>query len=532
MREATFGDFRGEKRPMPEVQHTRLTGLTLRIILVGGLFWGWSLEGVPAEKAAVYRSIRTDLPRRLDEIDLPQYKLRECVGGWETRSKHFVVFSTNSRDEAVWAIREMEQCWSDIFRLADPWTDVHRKPSFGIGAVNVQIAKEAVHPLARPAAGPRKMNYYTDIYIDLADGPLALRERRPQIREEAFRAFMRAAQMEQTLPDWVQTGLATYISGAPLPDGPTEHLDLPKPVTFDETGSWARRTVSDRMAPLAENRRRASLWVKYLLEGNDARYAPDFFAALAAAVEEQPQTPFVPADGVRGVVRFEPRVRASNRFPLQDLMMTPTVQRKLPDWLADPMAGQPTIEPKSADLPIDERVRKMVLILKLIKRFGISTAQIVQPKVYEFDAAGSEPLEVESPVNVGLSELYRRLIDPEQPHWATLDTDGRLLLWSDHQRLAAIFNDPNVRYRCYRRDGQRVLEASFQTGETFEAKLVDNPDAPNRPIARVSRKPVMENSAETSPDSEKSTPADTTSLPSKKAEHAAPSGTSSVKADG
>jgi len=246
------------------------------------------------------------------------------------------------------------------------------------------------------------------------------------------------------------------------------------------------------MAPLVEDRPAAMLWVRYLLEGNDAEQADAFFTALRATAAGQRQDPFFPGDGVYGVVRFDNRVPPETGLPLKQLTTGPAVQQELSEWLADRDIGQPIVETSPGEMPLDERQREMVLILKLARRFAQPAVVPIQPEIHEFGADRTttwvpEPPPAQPP---SVSALYQRLSDAELPRWATIDTDGSLLLSRDRRRMAEVFANPNRRYRTYLRDGQTVLEAAFATGDVFEAWLEENPDNPKRPIAHVQRVPA------------------------------------------
>lgn len=476
-------------------------------VLWGGLVAAmlWACQGSPvaaAEAIVVYRSLCAEGDDRLDELDLPRRTQRTCHWGWEVRTRHFVVFSTVSPEQANWTAQEMERAWSDTGLLADQWTDVHRRPKFGIGAVSVLVSDRPLHPDAQPAPGPRTTNYSPNLYINLGDGPSPREERLPELRREAFLAFLRATGQDQVLPDWAQVGLAAHLSGAEPPNGSIQSPDPPQRARDQPTVAWARRVVADRMAPLRMDRERAILWVRYLLEGDDAKYAVTFLAGLRALVAGHSQDPFLPGDGVRGVARFETRLPPERRSPLEQLTMTRGIRQEFADWLADANVGQPVVETIPAEMPLDERQREMLLILKLARRFALPPAEPIQPKVFEYGtdrtATILSPPTVSEPVSV--AELYGRLSDPDLPPWATLDTDGSLLLSRNRKRLAEVFTNPDRRYRTYERDGYLVLEAGFATGDVFEAWLEENAENPRRPVARIRRKPIDRMDEEPPPD--------------------------------
>ena len=445
------------------VTHLRMIPIFLALLVL-------CLAGprVVAEEV-VYRSLRAENHNQLDERHLPEEGLRTCHQGWEMRTRHFVVVCTSSAEQARWLAHELERSWSEIGRLADPWTAVHRQPTFGIGAVNVLVTDRPVQPRARPGAGPRNGSFEPDIYINLSDGPSRLPERLPQLRQEAFRAFLRVAQLDQVLPGWVQAGLAAYHAGGePPPD---------------------------------EQARSAVLRVRYLLEGDDAQFAPALFSAMAATVSGHPQDPFSSAPGTHNGAWFYRDGRSGEQSALEEMSRTPQWQEGFRAWLADPHAGQPVVQPEPRDLVLDKRHLEMVLILKLARRFSAPAAEPIQPKVYErgTDRTAAMLPQTQPSAPLTLQALYYRLSDAKMGPWATLDTDGSLLLSQDRQRLAQLLADPSQQYRTYWRDGHAVLGRSFPSGEAVEAWLEENPKDPKRPIAHVVQKSSPGRAREVSP---------------------------------
>ncbi len=408
---------------------------------------------------------------------------------FESRTKHFVIVSMSplGRQQADWAARRTEQIWEEVCLLANQWTDVHHNPKFGMGAVEVLAIGSPWHPHMQPAPGPSKLNMQPIIYMPHANMPGDLEVKRlARLRREIFMSFLRVSQADMVLPDWVQLGMAQYFSGEPAPQKPMARLDVPAEIQRYGTGVWARRAVQDRMFPLNEDRLQAVLWVDYLLRGNDAEYAPQLFAAMSRELDAHMQDPYSPGEGIKGTERFEPPVSTvPRRHPLHDLLRSTPIQSTLGDWLNDREVGQAIIEPDPKNLVLDERHREMVLILKLMQRFGMSRSNPIRPRVHQFGVGTYEPTSAQTPSAVGLSTLYERLVDPRQPRWATLDTDGSLLMSSNHARLAELLKNPDRRYRTFRRDKHLALEVAFETGEVFEAWLEKNIKNPKRPIARI-----------------------------------------------
>jgi len=423
----------------------------------------------------------------------PSHIAETSARGWTVRSEHFVVLATTSRDDAALAAGELERTWTQISRLADHWTDVHRRPGFGVGAVSVVLADHARHPRSQPAFGPSLANPDPQIQLNLADGPWTLQDRLPQLRAEAFSAFVDLAGQNLLLPPWVQTGLASYFSGEPLPPpGTLSQLTLPEPFVPPTKGAWARRAFEDRglaAAPSQQQAGQAAYWVRYLLEGDDAAHAYSFFDALGTAVAKGSRDDLSATQKARAV---EPKIAArppQDPVDIERLAGTVLQNGAVSEWLADPNVGQPIVASEPKDLPLDERHREMVLILKLAQRFGrdAATTTTTTTKVYEqgVQLAEESPAKTDVP---DLPRLYRQLSD--QPRWATIDTDGSLLLSSDKDRLASIFERNDLAYRTERQGDRWALEATFPTGEVYQAWLEANPDRPRRTIARIRLKPA------------------------------------------
>lgn len=459
----------------------------LGIAVVASLTWS-SLVSVPADAGGpVWRGMQEGGSLRAARPD----RLREMSHhGWTVNSEHFVVVATTSQADAAWAAEEFERTWTAIGRLADQWTQVHRQPGFGQQGVCVVVTQEPRHPRLASTAEPT-LNPGLDIFVNLSDGGAPLKDRLPQMRSEVFAAFLCVCRHEMLLPEWVEVGLGAYFSGEPAPEAPFGSLTPPDPFVPPTKGAWARRVMLGPGSVSMENPQQAAqaaLWVRYLLEGDDAQYADQFFTALSTTLAQGTRDGLSSTQKARGAAP-----RWVEPLPLETvswgrLTKDRIASREIADWLADRNVGQPLVEPNPQELPLDERHREMVLVLKLAKRFSQATGTSIGPKVSEYRAKPSAEASVPPEEPISIAALYQRLTDPATPRWATIDTNGRLLLSSDRQRLAAIFTAPDRTYRTYEQDGHVVLEASFQSGEVFESWLEENPTNPKRPIARVRRK--------------------------------------------
>lgn len=243
--------------------------------------------------------------------------------GWEVRTQHFIVFCTTTRQQAQWAASQAEEALVDTQRLSSRWTDRGRQQRFGRPAIGIFITDRPLD--ARNPGGPRLAltDYGHDIYINLQSGTAELSQRLPQLRRETFNAQLRSYGQDQLLPKWVQTGLANYIAEEKL-------------------------SAVNQMETLAiQTNRRETLLVKYLIEGDDARHATDFFAAMSATIAQYRPDPFgSPVGWNERVLRLPPgNRRLPRRFPLEELVATPAVQQGFAKWLAEPKQGQSGPQP-------------------------------------------------------------------------------------------------------------------------------------------------------------------------------------------
>lgn len=442
------------------------------VVITAGVLLGAEPTAAPAQ---IRRYTAPQWSSRWDQRLVANRAGRVSHSGWEKRSSHFAVFSTHGPEEAAWTAQQLERAWADFGNLADQWTKTHRRPVSSLGAVSVLVVDRPHFSSVRPN-GPNRFDGSPDLCFSLADGPLDART--AQLRTEACRAFLRQTQQDQVLPEWVQTGLIAYVSGEEPPWGEVTRMDLPP--------RSSQAAFRGRPHP-ADDPRVSVLWVRYLIEGRDACHAPEFFAALAAMVAQQPRSsqsftfhrtePFTAADR-----------SGSRTSPVDALVEAVARSEDIAPWLHDPDLGQPVLMPESGDRE-DPRYRELALILKLQRRFPPQATQKSGLKVQEFGREApqrsAEKPQQATPVAL---QLYYRLTDPQLAVWATIDVDGRLLFSHDRRRLKSVLDNPDRTYTTVRRaDGIEVLHAAYANGDVLEAWLEENPGSPERPLVRVRR---------------------------------------------
>jgi len=394
-----------------------------------------------------HRSIRQPQLHPHDNRDWPRYRRRKSQLGWEYYSRHFVVTSTTGPDQAEWIARDLEATWQRLGRLADFWTDAHHQPTFCISAVSVMVTDNWQQANGPTPGGPRTLNDDPGIYISLAPGRPDLAGQLPQIRREAVRSFMRVTQLDQVMPDWVQTGLAEFVAEEEAGDVPGKPQPIAAPAApkmkvqefradaaetvakaneeaaSDRAGvvnsgsiatssgrsagepsirsqaplpvflaSPPQRTSEDTVPAVPTDPIESSAWVRFLLTGYDGRYSPVLLRALGETVAARGHDRERWAIVSQGVWRppIDPRLFRENWQPSELLLSRRVVAPgELDDewghWKADPLVGQPIL--MAENLTGQEAYAaagQMIVLLKLADRYGAS-GDIVAPRITTFE---------------------------------------------------------------------------------------------------------------------------------------------------
>ncbi len=427
------------------------------------------------------RSVLDDLPRQLDEFDLPQMPERQSQLGFEVRTKEFVVVAKTSMEDARTAARQLQAVWRRSGDLADHWTKVHRRPSFGIGTVQLLIDNEPVRQQDAPLVTLNVVGVQTQIAINVSPGQPSLQEQLPRIREATAWAFLHTAEFDTQFPTWVCYGLANFIANEGSPVTAQVAELLPR---VESLGGQQWKGVRIEPGTLdfpANHRTQAALHVRYLLEGNDAELAPQFFAALR-------QTE-------RGAQQYWAQERRdSTRQADQQLRRYERAVNELADknavgfetWLKDPEMGQPVFEPlPGADREMVALQKQMTTVLKLGRRFSSTTRAASAVRVASFDPDRREAVAEEaSPQVRTLDGLYRDLTDPKQPEWATIGPDGKLLFSTETRRIRELLAIDSDRFRASTREGHWTLSAAAGYRSRIQGWLEENEKDPSRPLAK------------------------------------------------
>ena len=459
----------------------------IRMLLVALLASLGDGGGLASAGEPVIRSLGDAGNRPVDELNLPRFRDRASHRGWEVRTDQIVVFCTTSREDAQLVSREVQAAWAEIGKLADQWSDVHRQPAFAVGAVAVLVDNEPVRRRDEPLSALRVLSDTTMIYLNVAPGEPPLESQLPKLRRTTVHAFLHVSEQDRTLPPWVRHGLAGYITGDHPTSDPRQGVAPPKAPPSDRGETLSRRLTPSRLVPRRTDRQLSTTWMRYLIEGDDARHAPALFASLRDTLRQAEQVPPSTRATRRG---FEPTRRTSvGRGPhhVEDLVRRSDLEDRIGDWIADSDVDQPLYEPAAdVDPQLEERQREMLLILKLVRRFAAPFRRSIQPRITEFQPDGQRELRAGTTGDrpVDLENLYDRLTRGAMDPWATLDIDGSLLLSTDRARLAELFGLRDGRYAAQWQDGRFRLDYRWSDRNVLQAWLEENREKPRRPLAR------------------------------------------------
>jgi hypothetical protein len=498
------------------------------------------------------RSLGDTRVRQYDELDRPRVNLKLTHRGAQINTERFTVVAMTGEEDAELALTEFTRAWDEFGKLADAFTDDHRNPDFGIGQLLIVIEDEPVRERDEPTATFQTQNGQTLVYINVAEGQPSLEEQLPELRQGAVQAMLHLAELDRKFPLWVQQGLAEYTAGkieqAKLAEEAAEDAE-------DEEGSSpsATEVVADEMpaegdeeevadaddedaepkeSVLRQNPAFAELkpiddeyWrrqraeqdkladappnangddaeedeepsdalerVTYLLEGDDAEHAPDFLLALRELAEEDTDPLLASRDQLANTILLMPATDTAVDEDLEEL------DEKYLAWRQDPLRGQPLFIPSGdiSDPAMLAREKEMEVVLKLAMKVNQATSETqIRPQIMEFGAAGAQDVSLAavSGQAINVTQLYQDLLEADEA-WATIDSDGELLLWTDEERLAEALGVEEQKYTTEYRDGKWVLVTVWDDNTQLEAWLEPNEDNPSRPLVKFGARPREQN---------------------------------------
>ena len=443
--------------------------------------------GLASAGKPVIRSLGDAGNRRVDELDLPRFRDRVSHRGWEVRTDQIVVFCTTSRDDAQLVSREVQATWTEIGKLADQWSDVHRQPAFAVGAFAVLVDNEPVRRRDEPLSALRVLSDAAMIYLNVAPGEPPLDRQLPQLRRSTVHAFLHVSEQDRTLPPWVRHGLAGYIAGDRPASDPRQGVRPPNAPPSDRGETLSQRITPSRLVRRRSDQHLATTWMRYLIEGDDARHAPALFASLRDTLRQAEEVSPSTRATRRGFETTRRTSVVSGSRHVDELVRRTDLEDRIGDWIADPDVDQPLYEPAvDVDPQLEERQREMLLILKMVRRFAVTSRRPIQPQITEFQPDGLRKLTAgttdDGPVD--LDNLYDCLTCGTMDPWASLDIDGSLLLSTDRARLAELFGLRDGRYAAQWQGGRFRLEYRWNDRSVLRAWLEENRENTRRPLAR------------------------------------------------
>lgn len=525
---------------LPLARHLLL--LTLSFIGVAQVAWS---QNAPAESAGIQlRAVdEFELPARAwevvepdeirhalrqaghhppDELDRPRFTRRQNHRGYEVRTFHFVVTSTHSEAQAEALAAELERAWRDVGKLADAFTANHRQPTFGLSAVGVLVTDQPFSDRGLPQ-GPNAANAESDIYLYAPQGELTA-EHVVDLRRQSVRSMLRVAQLDQTLPRWAQEGLTEVAArqttvSLPAADGQTAQANenqvsrrpvLPQLATAPQT--WLTRGAADQLPAPVDNSVAAEA-MAYLLLADDAQHAPETLKALAEIVQNQPASgPAI----ARARQATYAATYAEHTAALRQAAFVPEAitgqddfGERLAHWAQDPWRDVPElVVTDKADAQLVSHGAELLVLLKLARRFGTAPQAAVGPQITEWrdvvarrleeQAAADDPAREDNaaePVErtpavaqrpmLNAAHLVAKLSEPNAEPWATLDAEGRLLLWYDEPRVANLVAGDVRQLANGERDGKTTLQATLRDGRVAEASWREPAEVGQRPQVHV-----------------------------------------------
>lgn len=458
-------------------------------------WWGGFHEGrcASGQELSSLRSVHDARLRLVDEHDRPYFPQTQSHRGFEIREPQFTVVAMTRLEDARWAAEQVRWAWQRAAALASRWTDVHHHPDFGLSALQVVIDDEPLRDRDQPATTLNVVGIQTQALLLVGPGQPPLAAQQQRLRQAAAFALLHAAGVDSAAPPWVVEGLAC----AAVQEGFPKEAPTPEEAIFgrqaDFGGAQWRfgRATPDRLAMPADQLQAAADRIEFLLRGDDAEHALALLAVLRdATVQAQRQAaagggfrspPGQPA-GLPGETAFDRLLEARGA--------------SYASWKTDRLRGQPLFEPP-ADLPpeVVAAQREMLVLLKLARKLTPRPAEgtvtrvidrgIVRTKIITYASpSGDRPGgEADRPIPLSMAEFATRLTDPRQPPWATLDVDGSLLLAGDTSRLLELLGPPG-RYAWQGQGGRPVLVRRLDDGRILRGWLEDNPQHPQRPLAR------------------------------------------------
>jgi len=394
-----------------------------------------------------------------------------ATGQGSTSEGRIKVLGAATAEQASQIGRELESVWERAAQLADRWTQAHRQPHFPARSLTVVIGQSRSHetpilPTGRACGEGSSggliwiLDQHPPTWLmATGSGRPDAQETLGELKRQMLLAFFNLLPNGQKTPLWVRWGLAEYLAEPPGSSAWPSRMPPLAPLRQDIP--WGQ-AAPEHLEISPQTYTSAGQWIRYLLEGQDAQYAPKFVEAMSSA---------------------DPRGQIERVLEQIAAASGPSGQ-----WKAQ--FGLPIVRKFPPSMSLGETERKMVFLLKLTWRFRTHAGvRPLQPRIIEHGQDRSLQIAwtgEKSPRNE-LQELQERIGDSARARWATLDWEGRLLFSDDLSRWQTYFQQFQAQCRVVQQEGKRLLQFHHPAGGVLEGWLEDNPEDPGRPIACLRR---------------------------------------------
>jgi hypothetical protein len=423
----------------------------------------------------------------VDERQQPRYLERATHHGFEVSTGPIHVVATTNWSDAHLAAELALAGWNKTAALADHWTSVHRQANFAQGAVQLIVDSKPERRDQRPAA-VTAVGQTSLISINVATGQPTLEKQQGQLRQAAALAFLHTAELDRQLPQWVCQGLAAYAGKMPADDEGEDALPTEETSVAQSFGIGQRprqRVASDRLAEPDGEENEAAQLVQFLVEGNDARHAAEFFDCLREHLATSRPVP--DRNFQRKNDPSLPAVNESDRLN----QFVAALAQEYEQWKADPQIGQPYFKAaEGTDNEFKQGQQEMLFILKLVDRFAQTESAAIRTRITTFEKGrGSATLTGTSATRPpSLRTLVDRFTAEDRQPWATVGPDGELIWSSEEAKLRELLGVEENRYEHVWESDRWVLATRLADGRQLLGWLEPNPENAQRPLAKFSVK--------------------------------------------
>jgi hypothetical protein len=407
--------------------------------------------------------------------------------GYEIRSSHFSVIAEH-RQEALAMHQNLAGGWQETSRLLDAITQVHRRPEFAQGAVQVMFDRRLPTGEEEPAAVVAYQGPQTMIYLpaDFAEGTST--EQSATLHAAAAQALLHTAQLDTQLPSWVTEGLAGYVGQHAAKQAGESTTSLPSIAV----AAW-KQERNERRDPVEISLSDSESLdkVRFLLSGEDGQHAMPFLQAvqetLSLAMEQQAEQ--IEARDLQraGMVRQvmfdrEETTGSLGTAPVDELFEQ--LAPRFTAWKKDPQFNQPILPATKASPEYLAAREELLVVLKLMRRME-TVSQPVNVKIVGLSATGKPMIEQprRSQRFFSLEKLAAELQREDAPQ-AVVNAEGELILPHETERMRALLGLQHRHITPSWQEDRICFSTPLNGVETLRGWLEPNAEDEARPLAK------------------------------------------------